>query len=128
MFTTELRNYGLGGLLGARTAEGVPERTYVTNESRKWSDDPQLMRGEQPVASTNSVSTYITLAEPVLFLQGWPSSYPISGSAVLLRGVVKIDVAKTTKIRSITLNFKGTSTTKWPEGIVTETLLPQMTR
>nr|OQO23491.1 hypothetical protein B0A51_08931 [Rachicladosporium sp. CCFEE 5018] len=72
---------------------------------------------EKPIASGNGVSVGITLAEPVLFLQGFDNNESAPGNTALLRGSLHVRVAKAAKIKAITLRFKGKSMTKWPEGI-----------
>lgn len=74
--------------------------------------------GEKPVASGNGVSASINLAEPVLFLQGYDQNdSSASRSTAMLRGSLHVNVQKNVKIKAVTLRFKGTATTKWPEGI-----------
>ena len=72
---------------------------------------------QKPVASGNGVSVYISLAEPVLFLQGFDSNDPTSHTTTMLRGSLLLRVQKQAKLKSISLNFKGKSETDWPEGI-----------
>ncbi|KAF2724847.1 hypothetical protein K431DRAFT_217185 [Polychaeton citri CBS 116435] len=73
---------------------------------------------EKPVASGNGVSVGIITAEPVLFLQGFDSqSDHTPTSTAMLRGSLHLRVQKTAKIKAVTLKFKGSSCTKWPEGI-----------
>ncbi|KAF2105089.1 hypothetical protein NA57DRAFT_29626 [Rhizodiscina lignyota] len=72
---------------------------------------------DKPLASGNGVSVGISLAEPVLFLQGFEQSELSNRSTAMLRGSLHLKVTKATKIRAVTLKFKGQATTKWPEGI-----------
>lgn len=72
---------------------------------------------EKPVASGNGVSVIVSLAEPVLFLQGFDSNDPTSHSTTMLRGSLLLKVQKQAKLKSISLNFRGKSETEWPEGI-----------
>ncbi|KAK5020078.1 hypothetical protein LTR16_001644 [Cryomyces antarcticus] len=72
---------------------------------------------EKPLASGNGISVGIVLAEPVLFLQGFEQSDRTSGNTAILRGSLRLKVAKSAKIKAVTLKFKGRAMTKWPEGI-----------
>lgn len=72
---------------------------------------------EKPIASGNGVSVGVHLAEPVLFLQGFENADHGPGNTAMLRGGLHIRVQKSAKIKAITLKFKGTAVTKWPEGI-----------
>lgn len=72
---------------------------------------------EKPVASGNGVSVIVSMAEPVLFLQGFDPNDPSSHSTTMLRGSLLLRVTKQAKLKSISLNFKGKSETDWPEGI-----------
>ncbi|KAL9533804.1 putative arrestin-related trafficking adapter [Sphaerulina musiva] len=72
---------------------------------------------EKPIASGNGVAVGIHLAEPVLFLQGFENSDNQPGNTAMLRGGLHLRVSKSAKIKGITLKFKGTAITKWPEGI-----------
>ncbi|KAL2402753.1 Arrestin-related trafficking adapter 3 [Exophiala dermatitidis] len=72
---------------------------------------------EKPVATGNGVSVYISLAEPVLFLQGFDPNDPSTHSTTMLRGSLLLRVQKQAKLKSISLNFRGKSETEWPEGI-----------
>lgn len=75
------------------------------------------LEDEKPIASGNGVSMGIHLAEPVLFLQGFENSENVPGNTAMLRGGLHLRVQKGAKIKAITLKFKGTAITKWPEGI-----------
>lgn len=58
----------------------------------------------------------IQLAEPMLFLQGMDHN-EYSQIPAMLRGTLLLRVAKPTKIKSISLTFRGRARTDWPEGI-----------
>ena len=75
------------------------------------------LEDEKPVALGNGVSVIISLAEPVLFLQGFDQNDDTSRSTTMLRGSLLLRVTKQAKLKSIMLNFKGKSETDWPEGI-----------
>jgi hypothetical protein len=73
---------------------------------------------EKPLVSGSGVSVSLSLAEPNLFVQGFEhGDLAADRSTAMLRGCLNIKVTKPSKIKTITLKFKGTSTTKWPEGI-----------
>lgn len=71
----------------------------------------------KPLASANGVSISITLAEPILFLQGFDQSDLGNRTTSMLRGSLHLKVSKTAKIKTISLNFRGRAETEWPEGI-----------
>jgi hypothetical protein len=71
---------------------------------------------EKPLASGNGINVGIALTEPVLFLQGFEHTESSDRSTAMLRGTLNLRVTKATKIKAITLKFRGKSTTKWPEG------------
>ncbi|KAF1815319.1 hypothetical protein P152DRAFT_495423 [Eremomyces bilateralis CBS 781.70] len=72
---------------------------------------------EKPIASGNGVSVFISLTEPVLFLQGFEQSDSGGRGTAMLRGSLRVKVTKPSKLKGVTLRFKGKATTKWPEGI-----------
>lgn len=59
----------------------------------------------------------VHLAEPVLYLTGFEPSEYADRTPAMLRGSLVIKLLKPTKIKSITLVFKGRARTEWPEGI-----------
>ena len=71
---------------------------------------------EKPIASGNGVSLSITLAEPVLFLQGFDQSELGNQTTTMLRGSFHLRVSKSAKIKTISLAFRGRAETDWPEG------------
>ncbi|KAL9007996.1 MAG: hypothetical protein Q9173_006838 [Seirophora scorigena] len=71
----------------------------------------------KPLASANGVSISITLAEPILFLQGFDQSDLANRTTSMLRGNLLLKVSKTAKIKTISLSFRGRAETEWPEGI-----------
>lgn len=76
---------------------------------------PQLP--EAPLAQTASIQLYIVPTEKHLFVQGFKPVEYEGLPPTLLRGCLVLRVLKETKIRSISLLFKGTQRTDWPEGI-----------
>ena len=92
----------------ARAAAATAQANSINNAIR-FSD-------ERPVASGNGVAVSISLAEPVLFLQGFDQADATNRTTTLLRGSLRLSVTKSAKIKTITLTFKGKATTEWPEG------------
>lgn len=78
---------------------------------------------EKPLASGNGINVTIQLTEPVLFLQGFEQSEHSERSTAMLRGTLHLRVTKPTKVKAITLKFRGKATTKWPEGNIYTLLL-----
>ncbi|KZF26718.1 hypothetical protein L228DRAFT_265090 [Xylona heveae TC161] len=95
-----------------RTASG---RSSISGGST--SSVPKSIQDEKPLASGNGISVSVSLAEPVLFLQGFDQNDAESGSTTMLRGSLHLKVYKAAKIKAISLNFRGKAITKWPEGI-----------
>ncbi|CAK3810275.1 Hypothetical predicted protein [Lecanosticta acicola] len=75
------------------------------------------LEDEKPIASGNGVAMGVHLAEPALFLQGFENADHAPGNTAMLRGALHLRVQKSAKIKAVTLKFKGTAVTKWPEGI-----------
>lgn len=84
--------------------------------SRKTRSESVAIPEEKPIASGNGVSVSVHLTEPVLFLQGFDHHDTSTGSTAMLRGNLHLKVAKSAKIKAVTLRFRGTAVTKWPEG------------
>jgi arrestin-related trafficking adapter 3/6 len=59
----------------------------------------------------------VHLAEPVLYLTGFEASEYADRSPAMLRGSLIVKLLKPSKIKTITLVFKGRARTEWPEGI-----------
>lgn len=72
---------------------------------------------DKPLASGSGVQVSINLAEPVLFLQGFDQSDTSQGNTAMLRGTLHLRVTKSSKLKAVTLKFKGRAMTKWPEGM-----------
>jgi arrestin-related trafficking adapter 3/6 len=108
------------------TSERATPRPSLSESTRNWGSSvvDQAMRAqslvripdEKPLASGNGVSVGISLAEPVLFLQGFDQAELSQRSTAMLRGSLHLKVTKASKIKAVTLKFKGQATTKWPEG------------
>lgn len=76
---------------------------------------PQLP--ESPVVQTSSIQVYIVPTEKHLFVPGFKPSEYEGLPPTLLRGCLVLRVLKSTKIKSVSLLFKGSQRTDWPEGI-----------
>ena len=103
---------------------GMVYRPSPAEHARAASRDSLVSTGsgsvgneERLLASGNGVSMSITLAEPVLFLQGFEHVEDGSRPTSMLRGYLTIRVSKSAKIKAVTLAFRGRAETEWPEGI-----------
>lgn len=76
---------------------------------------PQLP--DEPLTQTSSLQVYVIPAEKHLYVQGFDARDYAERPPALLRGCLYLRVLKPTKIKSITLSFKGQLRTDWPEGI-----------
>ncbi|ODV81960.1 uncharacterized protein CANTADRAFT_40948, partial [Suhomyces tanzawaensis NRRL Y-17324] len=93
----------LAGSTGTGTAGDV--ETYI----------PTLP--DKPLTQTSSMQVYIIPAEKTLFVQGFTANEFAERPPTLLRGTLYVRVLKPSKVKSITLTFKGQQRTEWPEGI-----------
>jgi hypothetical protein len=107
----------ISGMLHRPQIQEELRRASLHNNSIETAINTAHLADEKPVASGNGVSISISLAEPVLFLQGFDQNDTASRSTTMLRGSLLIRVAKQAKLKSISLNFRGRSETDWPEGI-----------
>ncbi|DAA73033.1 TPA_exp: Uncharacterized protein A8136_4958 [Trichophyton benhamiae CBS 112371] len=71
---------------------------------------------ERIVASGNGIVVLIGLAEPVLYLERVDKRVS-SDKKRVLTGSLHLKITKPTKIKRISLGFKGIARTLWPEGI-----------
>lgn len=124
----EMRS-GFRGSVGGPVS-GMVSRPNLTESIRTQSDVPRTQNGtpsasvpipgmdldQKPVATAAGVSVSLNLAEPVLFLQGFEQNDTSSGNTAMLRGTLHLRVLKSSKIKAVTLKFKGRAVTKWPEG------------
>lgn len=79
--------------------------------------DVDVSQDAEPLAHTSSLQVFLQLAEPVVFIQGFHSSQQNDRPPSILRGSLVLRVLKPTKLKSVSLSFKGCSRTEWPEGI-----------
>lgn len=99
------------------TVDAEMRRPSVQSNNGELPINSTSFADEKPVAAGNGVSVIISLAEPVLFLQGYDANDPSTHSTTMLRGSLLLRVTKQAKLKSISLNFRGKSETDWPEGI-----------
>ena len=71
----------------------------------------------KPIASGNGVTLSISLAEPVMFLQGSDHSELSERTTTMLRGSFHLRISKPAKIKTVSLTFRGKAETDWPEGM-----------
>ncbi|KAL5115560.1 hypothetical protein ACEQ8H_006536 [Pleosporales sp. CAS-2024a] len=72
---------------------------------------------DKPVASGGNVNVHVSLTEPVLFLRGFEQNEHSERNTAMLRGSLVLKISKPSKLKAITLKFRGKALTKWPEGI-----------
>ncbi|CUS06858.1 unnamed protein product [Tuber aestivum] len=91
------------------------------NGLRDVNGDIAPLTSEKPQASTSggAVTMTIQLAEPMLFLQGFDQSDHSNRTPAMLRGSLLLRISKPTKIKTVSLAFRGRARTEWPEGIAT---------
>ncbi|KAL6709198.1 hypothetical protein ACN47E_002014 [Coniothyrium glycines] len=97
----------------------ISESTWSSgrNTAKSVISSVKSLPEEKPVASGGGVSVNISLTEPVLFLRGFEQAENSERSTAMLRGSLVLKVSKPSKLKAITLKFRGKATTKWPEGI-----------
>ncbi len=66
-------------------------------------------------SGTNTVQAGFQLAEPIIYLRGFDAT--ANATPTLLRGTLHIHITKPTKVKAISLKFRGKARTEWPEGI-----------
>ncbi|CCH42078.1 hypothetical protein BN7_1617 [Wickerhamomyces ciferrii] len=71
----------------------------------------------RPLTQTGTIQVFLQLVEQTLFVQGFEPHEYQDRPPTLLRGCLILRVLKNSKIKNISLNFKGVSKTEWPEGI-----------
>lgn len=105
-------------------ASGLPRPALVDHRSSGRQAAKSLVHSvvrpiteERPLAAGNGITVGIQLTEPVLFLQGFEQSESSERSTAMLRGTLQIHVTKPSKLKAISLKFRGKATTKWPEGM-----------
>jgi hypothetical protein len=120
------RNSGsgaVGAIGGTLAAPGMPRPSVAESH---WSSGRASAKSiisnvksvpeEKPVASGGGVSVNVQLTEPVLFLRGFEQAEHAERSTAMLRGTLCLKISKPSKLKAVTLKFRGRATTKWPEG------------
>jgi hypothetical protein len=109
----------IGGQLPGVPRPSLTESSWSSGRSSAKSiiSSVKSMPEEKPVASGGGVSVNISLTEPVLFLRGFEQSEHAERNTAMLRGTLVLKIAKSAKLKAITLRFNGKAITKWPEGI-----------
>lgn len=104
-------------------AESVRTASETSQGSTGSADGTtSIVPEETPIASGNGVTLSISLAEPVLFLQGIDQTEIGNQATAMLRGRFHVRVSKSAKIKSVSLTFRGIGETEWPEGRFVTTL------
>lgn len=70
-----------------------------------------------PLKHSAHIQIFIRLAEPVVFFQGFETQHTSDRLPAVLRGSLVVRILKATKLKNISLAFKGYTRTEWPEGI-----------
>lgn len=107
-----------GGISGIPSHAQSLLQASPIGRPRSRSTNSILSGVEKPLASTSggAVSMTIVLQEPALFLRGNESTDYTERSSTMLRGKLVVKINKATKVKGITLAFKGRTRTEWPEG------------
>lgn len=95
----------------------MPELHSVFSPVFPVDKDVDVSCDAEPLAQTSSIQVFVQLAEPVVFIQGFESPHLTETPPSILRGSLIVRVLKPSKLKSISLSFKGFSRTEWPEGI-----------
>lgn len=97
-----------------------PASSLAVSPCRDENSDEQVLLPQlppQPQALLLSIQIYIVPAEKHLFVQGYKPHEYEGRPPTLLRGCLVVRVLKAAKIKHISLSFKGSQRTDWPEGI-----------
>lgn len=98
-------------------AENVRTASQYSTSSTSSGEQNAYVPGEaKPIAAGNGVTLSISLAEPVLFLQGFDHAETGTQNTTMLRGSFHLRISKPAKLKTISLSFKGRAETEWPEG------------
>ena len=120
----EMRSNPRNSVNSALSAVGGPRPSLVESHRSSarssvksmMSSSVKTLAEDKPLASGNGISVGVSLTEPLLFLQGFEQSDSSERSTAMLRGTLNLKVTKVSKIKAITLKFRGKAITKWPEG------------
>ncbi|GAV51202.1 hypothetical protein ZYGR_0AD03850 [Zygosaccharomyces rouxii] len=95
----------------------MEELTAVRSPVFPLENDVDVSSDAEPLSQTSSIQVFIKLAEPVVFIQGFNQTQQSETPPSMLRGSLILRVLKPSKLKSVSLSFKGYSRTEWPEGI-----------
>ena len=72
---------------------------------------------EKPTSSASQQAFQLTieLAEPILHLEGFDASHTRAHRSTVLRGLLKLQVNKSSVLKELSLAFDGVSKSEWPE-------------
>lgn len=93
-----------------------PPWSSIQNSDLRSVEGPLTSEKPQASSSGGAVTMTIQLAEPMLFLQGFYPNDHSDRTHAMLRGSLVLRIAKPTKIKTISLTFRGKARTEWPEG------------
>ena len=89
----------------------------TTRSTRSHSSSgSHAMHEDKPIAMSQGISMSVHLTEPHLFLQGYDFTNSSTRSTAMLRGTLHLKVTKPTKVKAVSLRFRGLAQTRWPEG------------
>jgi hypothetical protein len=119
----------VGSIGGSLAATAMPRPSAESHWSSGRSSAKSIISSvkpvaeEKPVASGGGLSVNVQLTEPVLFLRGFEQAEHAERSTAMLRGTLCLKITKPSKLKAVTLKFRGKATTKWPEGKSPRSLL-----
>jgi hypothetical protein len=76
-----------------------------------------VLEPHKPLATAKGMQFNITLAEPVVFLEGYNKDDPSTKKCSILRGQLHLKVIEATKIKRIWIRFRGQIEIQWPKGM-----------
>jgi hypothetical protein len=103
------------GKPAGRPAQGQPRSSY-SSDAGPASSPASALCNEKVVASGHNITVSIGLLEPILFLESYERNNPESRKTAMLRGHLRLNLSKPSKIKKVYLQFRGTAVSCWPEG------------
>ena len=95
----------------------MPQLTTVMSPVFPPEKDADVAANAAPLKHSAHIQLFIRLVEPVVFFQGFETQHTGDRLPAVLRGSLIVRILKPTKLKGISLAFKGYSRTEWPEGI-----------
>ena len=99
--------------------EKGPQNSSLSGTSRRLEKGVDRMTAPEARQTTSAnqkaFKLTIELAEPVLHLEGFDASHSRAHRSTVLRGLLRLDVQQKTTLKGLSLGFRGTSKTEWPE-------------